>query len=196
MQRLFKIFCFLCILLSANAFALESSIQLHKVGQEKSYGYSLSLADEFLNQKAFIWQFTYNRFENVNVNDLDKISGIWDEAGYDFSIQTLDVGVGYRYYPRTYDKLLNSIMLEVQVGASVNLAEHKLVFRPDFDRDDIYFAKQGDINPVFSIAIQKSFDRKSAMHIGLKHYPSFSEFGSFSSLYIGFNYRFGSQVYY
>lgn len=196
MLRFSTVACLLILFVTSSAYALESSLQLHKVGQEKSYGYSVSLGDEFFKQKAFNWQFTYNRFENVNVNALDKTSGVWDDAEFDFSIQTLDATLGYRYYPRSYDKLINSIMLEVQVGASVNLAEHKIIFRPDFDLDDIYFAKQGDINAVMSIAIQKSFTRNSAMHIGLKHYPNFSEFGSFSSIYIGFNYRFGNQLYY
>lgn len=177
--------------------ALESSLQLHKIGQEKSYGYSLSVADEFLEQKTYIWQVNYNRFENVNIKDLHKISGAWSDADFDFRIQTLDFSVGYRYYPRTYDKIINTLMLEVQLGASVNLSEHKLVFDPnEIDRDDIIVAKQGDVNPVISVAIQKSFNRNTAMHLGFKHYPSYSEFGSFSSFYIGVNYRFGNQLYY
>ncbi len=87
-------------------------------------------------------------------------------------------------------------MFEFQHGANVNLSEHRLVFRPEFDRDDIYFAEQGDINPVFSLSLQKSFTKNSAMNIGFKHYPSYSEFGSISTLFIGFNYRFGSQTSY
>ncbi|MFT5001957.1 MAG: hypothetical protein ACI952_000274, partial [Flavobacteriales bacterium] len=176
--------------------ALESSIQLHKVDQDKSFGYSLSIGDEFFNQKAFNWQVSYNHLDNVVIGDLDKISGVWDKADFDFTLQTIDLSLGYRYYPESYNKFINSLMVEFQLGAAVNLGEHKFVFRPDFDRDDIYFAKQGDINPVISMSLQKSFTKNSAMHIGFKYYPKYSDFSSISTLFIGFNYRFGRQIGY
>ncbi len=179
-----------------NAQAIESSIQFHKVDQDESYGYSLSLADEFFKQKSFIWQVSYNRLENIAIADLDKTSSTWNEADFDFSIQTAELSLGYRYYPRSYDKFISSLMFEFQAGVAVNLTEHKFVFRPDFDRDDIYFAEQGDINPVLSLSMQKRFTKNSAMHFGLKHYPSYSDFGSLSTVYIGFNYRFGRQIAY
>lgn len=194
--RLIQVSCLLVSVLVTNVYAMETSLQLHKVGQEKSYGYSLSVGDEFFNQKAFIWNINYNRFENVRISDLDDISEEWDDADLDFRIQTLDLSLGYRYYPRSYNKLTNSIMLEFQLGASVNLSDHKLVFPDDLMVDDIYFADRGDINPVMSVSIQKSFTKKFAMQLGFKHYPSFSEFGSFSSFYLGFNYRFGNQIFY
>ena len=87
-------------------------------------------------------------------------------------------------------------MLEFQLGAAVNLSEHKFIFRPNFDRDDIYFAEQGDINPVLAISLQKNFTKKTAINIGIRHYPSYSDFGSISSIFIGFNYLFGRQLGY
>ncbi|WP_019027473.1 hypothetical protein [Colwellia piezophila] len=191
-----QMFCIFMAMLHSNADALESSIQLHKVDQDSSFGYSLVIGDEFFKQKAFIWQVSYNRLENVAISDLDKTSDAWDKADFDFALQTVELSLGYRYYPKSYDKFISSFMVEFQVGAAVNLSEHKLVFRPDFDRDDIYFAEQGDINPVLSVILQKSFTKNSAMHIGVKHYPNYSDFGSISTLFIGFNYRFGRQVGY
>ncbi|ALO35080.1 hypothetical protein CMT41_10395 [Colwellia sp. MT41] len=196
LQYIAQLLCLFMVIFHGNSHALESSVQLHKVDQETSFGYSLSIGDEFFQQKAFNWQVSYHRFEHVTIADLDDISDVWDKAGFEFSLQTIDLALGYRYYPRSYDKLINSLMFELQLGASVNLSEHKLVFRPDFDRDDIFFAKQGDINPVLSFSLQKSFSKNSAMHIGFKHYPSFSDFGSISTLFIGFNYRFGRQIGY
>ena len=193
---IFQVLCFYLVVISINAQAIESSIQLHKVDQDKSFGYSLSIGDEFFKQKTFNWQVSYNRLENVAIADLDETSDTWDKAGFDFSVQTVELSLGYRYYPRSYDKFISSLMFEVQAGAAVNLTEHKLVFRPDFDRDDIYYAEQGDINPVLSITMQKSFTKNSAIHFGLKHYPSYSEFGSISTIFIGFNYRFGRQLAY
>ena len=196
LQHLAQIWCLSLVLLACKSHALESSVQLHKVDQDKSFGYSISIGDEFFNQKAFNWQVSYNRLENVAIGDLDKISGTWDEADFDFTLQTVDLNLAYRYYPKSYDKFISSLMVEFQLGAAVNLSEHKLVFRPNFNRDDIYFADQGDINPVLSISLQKSFTKNSAMHIGFKHYPNYSDFGSISTLYIGFNYRFGRQIGY
>ena len=196
LQYIAQLLCLFMASLSGNSHALESSVQLHKVDQDESFGYSLTIGDEFFNQKTFNWQVSYTHLEHVTISDLDKISGTWDKADFDFTFNNIDLMLGYRYYPRSYNKFIKSLMFEFQVGAAVNLTEHKLVFRPDFDRDDIYFAEQGDINPVLSISLQKSFTKNSAMHIGFKHYPSFSDFGSISTIFIGFNYRFGRQIGY
>jgi len=190
-----KLLCLFIAILTSKSHALESSIQLHKVDQDKSFGYSLSIGDEFFNQKAFNWQVSYNRFENVTIADLDEISDVWDDAGFEFTMQSIDLSLGYRYYPQSYDKFINTLMLEFQLGASVNLSEHQLIPQ-DPNADVRYFANQGDINPVISISLQKSFTKNSAMHIGVKHYPSYSDFGSISTLFIGFNYRFGRQTGY
>ena len=191
-----QVLCVFFVMLASKSHALESSVQLHKVDQDKSYGYSLSIGDEFFNQKAFNWQVSYNRFEKVKISDLDETSEVWDKAGFDFTLQTIDLSLGYRYYPKSYDKFISSLMLEFQLGASINLSENKLIPDPALKLDDVYFAEQGDINPVMSISLQKSFTKNSAMHIGFKHYPSYSDFGSISTVFIGFNYRFGRQVGY
>ena len=195
LQLIAMVLCISFAMLPSHSYALESSVQLHKVDQDKSFGLSLSIGDEFFNQKAFNWQVSYNRLENVAIVDLDETSEEWANAGLDFAIQTVDLSLGYRYYPRSYDKFIKTLMFEVQLGASVNLSEHKFIFKT-IERDDLVFAKQGDINPVISFSVQKSFTKNSAMHIGFKHYPSFSDFGSISTVFVGFNYRFGRQVGY
>jgi hypothetical protein len=191
-----QLVCVLCFSISTKSQALESSIKLHKVDQDKSVGFSLSIGDEFFNEKAFNWQVSYNRLTEVSINDLDDTSEAWAQADFDFTIQTIDFSLAYRYYPKSYNKIINTLMLEFQLGAAVNLSEHKFIFRPNFDRDDIYFAEQGDINPVLAISLQKNFTKKTAINIGIRHYPSYSDFGSISSIFIGFNYRFGRQVGY
>jgi hypothetical protein len=196
LRVLVQVSCLFIAMITSKSYALESSVQLHKVDQDKSYGLSLSIGDEFFNQKAFNWQVSYNRLENVAISDLDETSDAWEQADFDFAMQMVDFTLGYRYYPKSYNKLMKSLMFEFQLGASVNLSDHKLVFRPDFDRDDIYFANQGDINPVLSLSLQKSFTKNSAVHVGFKHYPNFSDFGSISTVFIGYNYRFGRQVGY
>jgi hypothetical protein len=190
-----QVLCLFMVILTSKSHALESSIQLHKVDQDKSFGYSISIGDEFFKQKAFNWQIGYNRLENVAISDLDKISTVWHDAGFEFTMQTIDLTLGYRYYPRTYDKFIKTLMVEFQLGASVNLSDHKLIPQNP-NANDRYFANQGDINPVISVSLQKSFTKNSAMHVGFKHYPNYSNFGSISTLFIGFNYRFGRQIGY
>lgn len=190
LQIIAAILCISFIVFSSQSYALESSVQLHKVDQDKSFGYSVSIGDEFFNQKAFIWQISYNQLVNVAVVDLDETSEEWAKADLDFSIQTVDLSLGYRYYPKSYDKFVKSLMFEALVGVSANLSDNKFVFK-EVERNDLYFANQGDINAVFSLSIQKSFTKNSAMHIGFKHYPSYSDFGSISTVFVGFNYRFG-----
>ncbi len=195
LQIIAAILCISFIVFSSQSYALESSVQLHKVDQDKSSGYSVSIGDEFFNQKAFIWQISYNQLVNVAIVDLDETSEEWAKADLDFSIQTVDLSLGYRYYPKSYDKFFQSLMFEALVGVSANLSDNKFVFK-EVERNDLYFSNQGDINAVFSLTIQKSFTKNSAMHIGFKHYPSFSDFGSISTVFVGFNYRFGRQTGY
>lgn len=196
LQVIAQVLCLFIVMLASKSYALESSVQLHKVDQDKSFGFSLSIGDEFFNQKAFNWQVSYNQLEHVAIAELDKTSEVWDKAEFDFTLQTIDLTLGYRYYPRSYDKFIESLMFEFQLGASVNLSEHKFVFTQSIERDDVYFANQGDINPVLSLLLQKSFTKNSAIHVGFKHYPNFSDFGSISTVFIGFNYRFGRQIGY
>jgi hypothetical protein len=191
-----KLFSVLFFLISTKVQAIESSLQFHKVNQDKSLGYSLSIGDELFNQQAFNWQVSYNRLTQVSINDLDDTSEVWSQEDFDFTIQTIDLSIAYRYHPKSYNKFINSLMLEFQFGASVNISEHKFVFRPNFDRDDVYFAEQGDINSLLAITLQKSFTKEFAVHFGFKHYPSYSDFGNISTLFVGFNYRFGRQVEY
>jgi hypothetical protein len=189
-------FFVLYFLLSTKVQAIESSLQIHKVDQDKSFGYSLSIGDEFFKQKAFNWQLSYNNYNKVSINDLGDTSQAWAQADFDFTIKTVDLSIAYRHSPKSYNKFISSLMFEFQLGAAVNISEHKFVFRPDFDRDDVFFAEQGDINPVIAITLQKHLNKNSAVQVGIKHYPSYSDFGSISTLFMGVNYRFGRQVSY
>ncbi|MBU2870890.1 hypothetical protein KO502_09275 [Colwellia sp. E2M01] len=191
-----QILCLIALFSATQSHAVETSIQIQKPNQDKSYGYTIAIGDEFFNQKSINWQVSYNRLDNIMVSDLDETSQTWNDANLDFTLQTIELGLAYRIFPRSYNKFISSLMFEVQLAAAVNLSDHKFTFRPTIEREDVYFANQGDINPVISIAMQKSFTKNSAMQVGFKLYPSYSDFGSISTLYIGFNYRFGRQVGY
>ena len=171
---------FSLLVLSFQSKALESSIQVHKVDQDKSYGYSLALGGSFFNQKAFNWQVAYNRLEDVNI--------AWQSDEIDFSLDTADFALSYRYYPSSYDKFVRSFNVEFQVGAGVALTETKFEW-PELEEEK-YFSEQGDVNPFVSVLVHKEISKSTSIHLGVKHYPSYSEFDDISSVFIGFTYQF------
>jgi hypothetical protein len=173
-------------LLSTGAQALESSLQLHKTDQEGSYGYTLAVGDSFSKQSPFNWQVSYNRVQDVSIN--------WNNSDIDFSLDTIDLALSYRYRPKSYDKFINSLFIEFQAGAGVALTENKFEW-PELQQEK-YFSEQGDVNPFVSVALYKEFTKNTSMQLGVKYYPSYSEFDAITSLFIGINYRFGRQVGY
>jgi hypothetical protein len=84
--------------------------------------------------------------------------------------------------------------LEFQLGAGVALTENKFEW-PELGEEK-YFSEQGDVNPFLSLSLHKKLTKNTSMQIGIKHYPSYSEFDDITSLYFGINYRFGRQIGY
>lgn len=183
-RRIAKILTVIIILMTHQyTYALEPTIQLHKVDQSGAYGVSLGLTDNFFNQQAFNWSVSYNRMQDINVS--------WNDNDIAFSLDTVDFMLSYRHYPRSYNKFIKSLIFEFQAGAGVALTENKFTW-PDLEFEK-YYSEQGDVNPVVALLLHKKFSKQAAMHIGFKHYPSYSEFDDISSLFVGFSYSFGKQ---
>lgn len=178
-----QILCTFLVSMTFQTQAVETSIQAHKVDQDKSYGYTLALGGSFFSQRAFNWQVAYNRLEDVKIT--------WNEDDIDFSLDTVDLALSYRYYPTTYDKFIRSFNVEFQVGAGIALTETKFDW-PEL-QEEKYFSEQGDINPFLSVLVHKEISKNTSMHLGIKHYPSYSEFDDISSVFIGFTYQFGRK---
>ena len=169
-----------------NSYAIEPTLQLHKVDQDNAYGFSVGVTDDLFNKKEFNWAISYNRIEDFTVT--------WNEDEIDFSLDTIDLMLSYRYYPKSYNAFVKSLIFEFQAGVGVALTENKFEW-PELSEEK-YFSEQGDINGVFSFLVHKKFSKEMAIQIGLKHYPDYSEFGDVSSIYIGFSYQFGRKVGY
>jgi len=169
-----------------NSYAIETSVQLHKADQSGAYGFSLGIGDNFFNQREFNWAVSYNRLEDVNIT--------WNNDDINFALDTIDFMFSYRYYPKSYNHFIKSLTVEFQAGVGVALTENKFLW-PALNEEK-YFSEQGDINGVFSFMIHKKFTKQVSMHIGLKHYPSYSEFGDVSSMFLGVTYQFGKQLGY
>jgi len=166
-----------------NSYAVEPSIQIHKADQSGAYGLSLGISDNFFNQKEFNWAISYNRLEDINVT--------WGGDDIDFSLDTVDFMLSYRYYPKSYNTFIKSLIFEFQAGVGVALTENKFLW-PELEEEKFY-SEQGDVNAVLAFLVHKNFTKQVSMHIGVKHYPDYSEFGDISSIFLGFSYRFGHQ---
>jgi len=166
-----------------SSYAIEPSIQIHKGDQSGAYGVSLGISDNFFKQKEFNWAISYNRLEDINVT--------WDGDDIDFSLDTVDFMLSYRYYPKSYNTFIKSLIFEFQAGVGVALTENKFLW-PELEEEKFY-SEQGDVNAVLAFLVHKNFTKQVSMHIGVKHYPDYSEFGDISSIFLGFSYRFGHQ---
>lgn len=169
-----------------STYAIEPSIQIHKADQAGSYGVSLGIGDNFFNQQAVNWAISYNRLQDIKVT--------WNDDEIDFSVDTLDLMLSYRYYPKSYNRFIKSLIFEFQAGVGVALTENKFLW-PTLEQEKFY-SEQGDVNGVLSMLVHKNLTKEVSMHIGVKHYPDYSEFGDISSLFVGFSYRFGHKAGY
>lgn len=180
-----KVSASIIVMVHINSYAIETSMALHKVDQDGAYGVSIGVGDNFFNQQEFNWAISYNHSEDINVT--------WAGKDENFSLDTVDLMLSYRYYPKSYNSFVKSLIVEFQAGVGVAVTENKFVFRPNLDTDDVYFSEQGDVNGVLALLVHKTFSKNTSMHLGLKYYPDYSKFGEISSAYIGFTYHFGRQ---
>ena len=168
-----------------NSYAVEPFFQVHKVDQSGAYGVNIGVGDNFFNQQEFNWAASYSRIEDVNVT--------WAGQDINFSLDTIDLTLSYRYYPKSYNTFIKSLIFEFQAGVGIAITENKFVFRPNLDTDDVYFSEQGDVNVTLAFLVHKKINKELSMQIGIKSYPDYSEFGDVSSLFLGFSYQFGGQ---
>ena len=171
---------------SINTHAIEAGIALHKGSESKTTGFNLSVSDNFSKKHNLYWTVAYNKLNDIKVD--------WNKRELFFSVDTVEALVSYQQKLRTYDSFLKNISFEYQAGLSVALTENKFTWEAlDQER---YFSEQGDINAVLAFATLYNINKNSVVKLGIKYQPSFSDFGSVSSLYLGFTYKFGRQIGY
>lgn len=170
------------LIMPLSSFAIETNIQAHKTSDSGGYGFTLGVANNITKDDSFNWLAAYNRIDNVAIT--------WNDKDIDFSLDTIDLMLSYRYQAKTYNRFLNKLSYELQAGASVVLTENKFIF-PDLDDEEKIFSESGDVNAVLSMLVNYKMTKASSFQIGVKYYPDFSEFGSISSAFIGFKYKFG-----
>jgi len=171
---------------SLNLYALGVGAEIHKGDESKTTGFNLSVSDSFSRKHNIYWTLAYNNLNDIKVN--------WNEDELFFSVDTVVALVSYQQKLNTYDSLLKNIVFEYQAGFSVALTENKFIWE-DLE-EERFFSEKGDINAVLAFSTHYNINKNSALKLGIKYQPSFSEFGSVSSIYLGFTYKFGRQIGY
>jgi len=176
--------------LSLNASALEVAGNFHKGGESKTKGFSLELADTFTKGGNIYWAVTYNSLDNVKVN--------WNKDELFFKIDTIDALVSYRHKIESYNSFFKNLTIEYKIGASIALTENKFTWpeTPGLEEEVRYFSEESDINAVIGLGALYKLNRNTSINFGVKYQPSFSQFGSVSSVYLGISYRFGRGLDY
>tara|TARA_R110000737_G_scaffold86588_1_gene119298 strand:+ start:187 stop:801 length:615 start_codon:yes stop_codon:yes gene_type:complete len=169
-----------------SAMALDTSFSLHKGDESKTKGISVGVANNFTKGSNWYWSVAYNTLDDVQVK--------WNNDELYFKTDTIDALISYRQPLKSYNEFFKKITIEYQIGASVALTENKF-FWQDLNEEK-YFSEQGDINAVLAVAAHYNFNKKTALTLGVKYQPNFSEFGDVSSVFIGINYKFGKVVGY
>lgn len=168
-----------------QAQAVELGAQLLKGSDSGSTGYGFTVSDKFSHRGAFSWTLGYSKLNDAAVD--------WNNSELFFPIETADVYLSYRFTPHSFNPEATGLSYDIFAGTSVVLTENKSDFNSlGYEK---YFSESGDINFLVGGVVRYSFDRNTSIQIGVKHYPSFSEFDSISVAYLGFNYRFGRNLF-
>jgi len=171
---------------AASAMAIDTSFSFHKGDESKTKGISVGLGDNFAKGSPWYWSVAYNT--------LDKVQVKWNSDELYFKIDTIDVAVSYRQQLKSYNPFLKKVTIEYQGGLSAALTENKFFWQALDEQK--YFSEKGDVNALLAVSAHYNFNKKTALTLGVKYQPSFSEFGDISSVFVGLNYKFGNVVGY
>jgi len=173
-------------LYSLPSLAIEANISLHQGDESNTQGISFLVSDKITKSGNFYWNIGYSALDDVKVE--------WNNNELFFKVDTLDAIISYRYQPKTYDQFTKKLTFEYQLGATMALTENKFIWQ-DLGEEK-YFSKSNDINVMLGFGVHYTLSKQSAMNMGFKYQPSFSEFDDITSIYLGFTYKFGSQYGY
>ncbi|GHE91049.1 hypothetical protein [Thalassotalea profundi] len=168
-----------------TANATDFSFNLHQGDQSEIKGFSFYVADNFTRKSNFYWQLGYSSYKDLSV--------AWNNDELFFDINNVEGIVSYRHKIKSYNKFINSLTVEYQVGAAVVMTENKFTW-PEL-QEAKFFSEKGDVNPLIGMALHYSFSRNTSLVFGVRYQPEVSEFGDMSSIYIGVDHKFNQVGY-
>lgn len=165
--------------------ATEFSASVHKGDQKDVKGYSFTIADNFSKKSNFYWHVGYSSYKDLSVN--------WNKDKLFFDVNNVEAILSYRQKIKSYNSFFNSLSIEYQMGAAIAVTENKFTW-PNLNEEK-FFSEKGDINGFVGLALYYNLSRNTALILGVKYHPEFSEFGDMSSIYFGLNHSFGQSGY-
>ncbi len=166
--------------------AIETNFSIHQGSESNTQGLSFLISDTFSKGSNFYWNVGYSYLDDVKIE--------WNNSDLFFKVDTIDAIVSYRYKPKTYNQSMKKFIFEYQLGATIALTENKFTW-PELNEEK-YFSESNDFNALLGFNVHYSISKNTAVNVGFKYQPSFSEFDDITSLYLGFTYKFGNQFNY
>ena len=105
-----------------------------------------------------------------------------------FDSDTIDLTLGYRYQPKSFNKFWRDFSFDFHAGVSVSQTDNAFLLRSG---DEVMLSEKGDVNAVVSVTGRYKLSKQTHLQFGYKLYPDFSEFEDVNSLFLGINYNFG-----
>lgn len=176
---------FSLLIFSVSSNAIEIGARYQQGDESDTKGYSLSLSNNIVQGSSFYWELSYNKLNDIKVK--------WNSKDLFFPVESVEALLSYRQNLKSFNRFIRNISFEYQAGLSVGLTENKFIF--DGLNEEKIFSEKGDINAVVALSMHYNFDKNTFIEIGVKHLPSFSEFNSISTAFIGLNFKFGGRTY-
>ena len=172
---------------SLPAQALEIGGSVHQVDDHGSQGYSIFITDNFSRRSKFYWGLGLSRYDELNVE--------WNNSDLKFPINNVEASLSYRQQFTSRNLIIRRFSIEYQLGLAASLTDNKFTW-PDLNEEK-YFSESGDINGFLAISAHYKVSSNISAIMGIKHFPEMSEFGSLSSVFLGFKVNLNfSPTYY
>ncbi|MBL4630212.1 MAG: hypothetical protein JKY14_03320 [Paraglaciecola sp.] len=175
------------IVFSLPAQALEIGVNGHQATEYETQGYSIFISDNFSRRSPFYWSLGFSRYDEVYVE--------WNDQTLKFPLNNVEVALSYQPKTSSRSPKMRRFSMEYQVGAALALTENKFTW-PELGAEQ-FFSEKFDVNGFLAISAHYKFSSNTSASLGVKHFPKMSEFGSISSVFLGFKFNFNtSQRYY
>ena len=176
--QVFAVFLTVLYLLvfSLPAQALEIGVSGHQGTEYETQGYSIFIADNFSRKSPFYWSLGVSRYDEVFVE--------WNNSNLKFPLNSAEASLSYRHQFTSRNVSMRRFSMEYQLGVATSLTENKFTWAEL--NEEKYFSESGDINGFLAISAHYQVSSNISAIMGVKHFPKMSEFGSISSVFLGF----------
>ncbi|PKG93257.1 hypothetical protein [Paraglaciecola sp. MB-3u-78] len=175
------------LVVSLPSQALEVGGSAHQGTESETQGYTIFIADNFSRRSPFYWSLGLSRYDEVFVE--------WNNSNLKFPINSAEASLSYRHQFTARNPTMRRFTLEYQLGVAASLTDNKFTWAEL--NEEKYFSETGDINGFLAISAHYQVSSNVSAIMGVRYFPNMSEFGSMSSVFLGFKFSldFGPTYY-